>query len=164
MKKHYLSVLLLLFAQHAFARGMSAQEAVCLSQIKDETDFIISRINMVHKGYEEKVKQSGLAQYKSGDYSTIALLDNTIRKYHRKLVRKYKKYPFRYQKKVTASSHSGSTHCLAEQVRVESVGSIHEFELSWQRAFEQAQKNASYFTQVGDINGPKPAKTESPPE
>ena len=159
MKKHVLTLILLLFVHHAFARGLSAQEAVCLSQIKDETDFIISRINMIHKGYEEKVKQSDFAKYKSGDYSTIGLLDNTIRKYHRKLVRKYKKYPFRYQSKIQASNHTGSSHCFAEQVRVESVGSIHEFELSWERALEQAEKNASYFKQVGDIHAPPPAAT-----
>ena len=164
MKKHLVSVFLVLIAQHAFARGMSAQESVCLSQIKDETDFVISRINMIHKEFEQQVKHSSLAKFKSGDYSTIGLLDNTIRKYHRKLVHQIKKYPFRYRAKIQASNRPASNRCLVEQVRIESVGRIHEFELSWQRAIEQAERNASYFKQVDDINGPAPAGAAAPLE
>ena len=155
MKKHVLAMLLLLLVQHAFARGMSAQEAVCLGQIKDETDFIISRINIIHKGYEDQVKKSEFGKFKSGDYSTIGLLDNTIRKYRRKLVHKYKKYPYRYKADIKSSHRKASKPCLVEQLRIESVGSLHEFELSWQRAIEQAKKNAGYFKQVDDIDGPR---------
>jgi len=151
MKKQLLPMFLLLFSQPAFARDMSPQEAVCLSQIRDETDFIISRINLIHTDYEKQLKQTALGKFKSGDYSTIGLLDNSIRKYHRKLVHKFKKYPFRYQAKIKASHRSGSKRCLADQLRTEAVGTIHGFEISWQKALEQAEKNASYFQQVDEL-------------
>jgi len=151
MKKQLLPMFLLLLSQPAFARDMSPQEVVCLSQIRDETDFIISRINLIHSDYEKQLKQSALGKFKSGGYSTIGLLDNSIRKYHRKLVHKFKKYPFRYQAKIKAAHHSGGKRCLAEQLRTEAVGTIHEFEISWQKALEQAEKNASYFQQVDEL-------------
>jgi hypothetical protein len=152
MKKCMLAVLVLMCSTQVLARGMSTQEAVCLSRIKDETDFIISRINLIHRDYEKQVKDSAFAKFKSGDYSTIGLLDNTIRKYHRKLVHQYKNYPFRYESRIKAMRHAGSKHCLVDELRGESVGSIHEFELSWQKALRQAKKNAMYFKQMDDIN------------
>lgn len=152
MKKHLVSALLLMMAPQVFARGMSAQEVECLSQIREETDFIISRINLIHSGYEKQLKRSPLVQFKSGDYSTIGLLDNTIRKYHSKLVHQFKNYPLRYQARIKASHYSGSRRCVAQQLRDESVGTIHEFELSWQKALRQAEQNASYFKQVDGIN------------
>ena len=87
MKRRMLALLLVLASAHVLASGMSAQQVACLSQIKDETDFIISRINLIHRGYEKQLKHTALGKFKSGDYSTIGLLDNTIRKYHRKLVK-----------------------------------------------------------------------------
>lgn len=152
MKKHLLPMFLLLVSQYAFARDLSPQEVVCLSQIRHETAFIISRINLIHTDYEKQLKHTAVGKFKSGDYSTIGLLDSTIRKYHRKLVHKFKRYPFRYQAKIKASHRSGSKRCLADQLRTEAVGTIHEFELSWQKVLEQAENNASYFKQVDGMN------------
>jgi len=151
VKKCMLAVLLLLESSLVLARGMSTQEAECLSRIKDETDFIISRINLIHRDYEKQVKDSAIAKFKSGDYSTIGLLDNTIRKYHRKLVHRYKNYPFRYKSRIKTSRHAGSKQCLVDELRYESVGAIHEFELSWRKALHQAKQNARYFKQMDDI-------------
>ncbi len=151
MKGRMLVLVFLLASCHVQARGLTAQEATCLSQIKDETDFIVSRINLIHRDYEKQVKHTGLGKFKSGDYSTIGLLDNTIRKYHRKLVKRLKGYPFRYQTGIKASRQKPSKACLAKQLRNESVGTIHEFELSWQKALQEAEKNASYFQQIDGI-------------
>jgi len=151
MKRSVLMLVILLASCYVQARGLTAQEATCLSQIKDETDFIISRINLIHHDYEHQLKQTSLGKFKSGDYSTIGLLDNTIRKYHRKLVKRLKGYPFRYQARIKGSSPKASKACLAERLRNESVGTIHEFELSWQKVLQEAEKNASYFQQIDGI-------------
>ena len=119
---------------------------------RHETDFIISRINLIHRGYEKQLKHTALGKFKSGDYSTIGLLDNTIRKYHRKLVKDLKAYPFRYRRRIKAAHGAGSKHCLADSLRNESVGTIHKFELGWQKALQEAKKNASYFQQVDGID------------
>lgn len=151
MKTYLLAVLLTMGASQVLAQELSANEAECLSQIKDEADFIVSRINLIHRDYEKRIKRSALGKFKSGDYSTISLLDNTIRKYHRKLVYKIKNYPFRYQTKIKASHRAGKQRCLAKQLRDESVGTIHEFELSWEKTLHQAEKNAHYFQQLDEI-------------
>jgi hypothetical protein len=148
MKRCLFTVLLLLSAGSVLARGMTAQEVECLSQLQDESDFIVSRINLIHSSYEKQVEDSHLAKFKSGDYSTIGLLDNTIRKYRRKLVHQIKNYPFRYEAKIQASHRAVSKRCLVKQLRDESVGTIHEFEISWEKTLKQAQRNASYFQQL----------------
>ena len=152
MKRRMLALLLILASAHVLASGMSAQQVACLSQIKDETDFIISRINLIHRGYEKQLKHTALGKFKSGDYSTIGLLDNTIRKYHRKLVKDLKAYPFRYRRRIKVAHGAGSKRCLADSLRNESVGTIHKFELGWQKALQEAKKNASYFQQVDGID------------
>ena len=139
---------MLLGTSLASARDMSAKEMKCLGQIRDETDFIVSRINLIHRDYEKQVKQSALGKYKSGNYSTHELLDNTIRKYHRKLLHKIKRYPFHYEARVKATPRSKSQPCLAEQLRDESIGMIHHFEVSWEKTLRQAQENAHFFRQV----------------
>lgn len=151
MNQYLLVVLLLLAALPAQARDMSSRETECYKQIKDEADFIVSRINLIHHDYENQVKQSALGRFKSGDYSTIKLLDNTIRKYHRKLVHKIKNYPFRYERRLRKERHHRHAHCLAQDLRNESVGTIHEFELNWRKALRQARKNARYFKQLDNM-------------
>lgn len=152
MNRGTLALLLVLATFHTQAREMSAQEAACLSQIREETDFIISRINLIHRNYEQQLKHSALGKFKSGDYSTIALLDNTIRKYHRRLVRRLKDYPFRYRDKIADAHRSGRKRCLADRLRNESVGTIHKFELSWQKVLHAAEENAGYFQEMEDIH------------
>ncbi|MBI1422455.1 MAG: hypothetical protein GC149_03240 [Gammaproteobacteria bacterium] len=151
MKTCMLALLLLLESSMALARGMTTREAECLSQIKDETDFVISRINLIHRDFEKQVKQSAIGDFKSGDYSTVGLLDNTIRKYHRKLVHRFKNYPFRYRAKINSSKSGRSRACLAEELRTESVGAIHDFELTWQETLRKAEKNVIYFQQLDEL-------------
>lgn len=153
MNRTLLLVCVFLQALMVYAQGVSAKEAECLNKIHKESDFILSRINMINKDYETQVKQSQYGNFKSGDYFTNGLFDNTIRKCHRKLVRNYKKYPFRYQRQIHKSHHvSQNKGCLADQLHLDAMGKIHYFELSWQEAIERAEKNAIYFKQVDDIN------------
>lgn len=152
MKHCMLGLMLLLGSMPVLARGLTAREVECLREIRDEADFIVSRIDLINHDYEKQIRHSALGKYKSGDYSTIGLLDNTIRKYHRKLVRQYKNYPFRYKTRVKASPRTGSRHCLVQELRNESVGAIHQFELGWQKTLEKARKNASYFQQIDDMH------------
>lgn len=148
MKLCLLAVLLVLVSLPTQAQELSPREAECLSQIKAEADFIVSRINLVHREYEDQVKHSGLGKFKSGGYSTVRLLDHTIRKYHRRLVHKIENYPFRYERGLK----SGHRYCLAQELSDESVGTIHEFELRWQKTLREARKNARYFKQLDEMN------------
>lgn len=150
--KLFLSLVLMLVAHCVLARELMPQEMNCLKQIREESDFILSRINSVHQEYEGKLKQSGLVNFEAGNYSTIELLDNTIRKYHRELVHKVKAYPFSYKAKIQRSQAAGSKRCMVDQLQADAVGTIHEFELSWQKALHQAEKNARYFKQVDRLD------------
>lgn len=125
---------------------------MCLSQIRDEADFIISRINLIHRDYEQQVKHSAFGKFKSGEYSTTGLLDNTIRRYRQKLVKRLKDYPFRYRDTIKSSRHAAGKHCLAGMLHSESVGTIHEFELSWQKVLREAEKNAGFFQRIDGIH------------
>lgn len=151
MKQCLLAMLLILASLPAWAKGMSSRDAKCIRQIKEEADFIISRINLIHRDYENRVKHSALGHFRSGDYSTIKLLDNTIRKYHRRLVHQIKNAPLRYQARLKAGHHTKHALCLAQKLRDESVGTIHEFELSWEKALRQANKNARYFKRLDEM-------------
>lgn len=152
MKLSLLTLLMVLASSGALARGLTAQQSRCLSQIRNETDFIISRIDLIHRDYEQKIKRTDLGKFKSGDYSTVGLLDNSIRKYHRTLVKRLKKYPFQYRKRIRKSHHKSEKPCLAEQLRDQSVGTIREFELSWEKTMRKAKDNASYFKQVDGLH------------
>jgi len=152
MKKLCLLLGLLVLPQIALAAGLNASESECLSRIRDEVDFIVSRLNLIHRSYEKQVSDSALGQFKSGGYSTVTMLDNTIRKYHDRLVRRIRKYPFQYKSRLKSVHLTGSRRCLAERLRAESVGTIHEFELSWQKALRQAQDNAVYFRRMDHIH------------
>lgn len=150
--KYLLSMLLLCCTQPALAQDGKSPENKCLQQLRAESEFILSRINSLNQEYEDKLKQSGLADFASGKYSTVALMDNTIRKYHRDLVRKVKKYPFHYSAKAGHSKQAGSKQCRVDKLQTDAVGAIHDFELNWQQALQQAQKNANYFRQVDNLN------------
>lgn len=148
MRQGLLVLLLFVTSLPVLAREMSGRQAQCYKRVRDEATFIVSRIDLIQHQYENQVKRSGLGKFKSGAYSTSKLLDNTIRKYHRKLVRKFKNYPIRYASQLRLGQHPKSPHCLAAYLQDESVGTIHEFELSWQQALRQARKNARYFKQL----------------
>ena len=152
MNKMMLAVLLGLLATAALARDMTTRQAECYGRIKQEADFIVSRINLIHRDYESRLKRSAIGGFKSGQYSTTRLLDNTIRRYHRKLVRRLKNYPFRYEASLRGAQGSKHAPCLARKLQNESVGTIHEFEVSWQRAFRKARDNARYFRQLDNMH------------
>lgn len=151
MKQGLLALLLIMASWPVLAQDMSAREAKCYHRIKNEADFILSRINLIHREYENQVKHSGLARFKSGSYSTSQLLDNTIRKYHRRLVHQIRNYPIRYATRLRQGQHLQHPTCLASSLQDESVGTIHEFELSWQKALRQARNNARYFKQLNGM-------------
>ena len=134
--------------QTCAARELSAREQQCLAAIEAEVAFITSRVELIHGEYEEKVQLTGLENYQSGDYSTITWLDNSIRKYRLSLVIDVRSYPQRYKKQV----QTGSQHCPAEQLKVQGIGMIHDFEKSWSQALEKAQQNADYFRRLEEMN------------
>jgi hypothetical protein len=133
------------------AGGLSASELQCLSRVREESNFIVSRINLVHREYEKQLKDSGLGGFKSGNYSTGTLLNNTIRKYHRSLVHRIQSYPIKYETRLRGTQHPGGGVCLARQLHEQAVGTIHEFELSWERALADARTNAEYFRHLDGI-------------
>lgn len=151
MKQSLLVLLLVAVSSSVLAQGMSVRQMACYKRIRDEADFIVSRINYIHREYEHKVKQTGLGRFKAGSYSTTKLLNNSIRKYHRKLVHKFRNYPIRYATRLRLGQHLKSSPCLAGRLENESVGTIHEFELSWQKALSQARTNARYFKQLDEM-------------
>lgn len=148
MKTCMLVVLWGALSTTALAKGMTAKQAECYSQIKQEAAFIVSRINLIQRDYEGRVKHSALGVFHSGGYSTRKLLDNTIRQYHRKLVHRIENYPIRYAARLGQGRHAT---CQASNLQDESVGTIHKFELSWQKALSQARKNARYFSQLNKM-------------
>ena len=150
--RQVIALVLVLISHPASARELMPQEKQCLKQIREEADFILSRIDVVHQEYENKIKATGLTDFKSGNYSTIGLLDNTIRKYHRDLVHKVKSYPFNYKAKISNSKQKRKKRCMADKLQADAVGTIHGFELHWQKAFRQAEKNANYFRNVDSLN------------
>jgi len=138
-----LGLLILPLTPHAADKPASRTQ--CLDQIRAESEFIVSRINFVHRSYEKQLSDSGLGQFQSGDYSTSTMLDNSIRKYHHKLVQKILDYPIQYSSRLRGVQRAGKGSCLARQLHEQAVGTIHEFELSWEHALKSARANADYF-------------------
>lgn len=152
MKTYMLAVLLGLLPTMVQAQEMTARESACYGRIKQEADFIVSRINLIHRDYENRLKHSGLGRFQSGSYSTRKLLDNTIRQYHRRLVHRIQNYPIRYTDRLRHRQHRKPPRCLAGKLQNEAIGTIHQFELSWQKALRQARKNARYFSQLDGMH------------
>lgn len=139
----------LLFCMNmALARELTAAEKQCLAQIRAEVAFITSRVELIHREYEDKLDDAGLTRYESGEYSTPGLLDNSIRKYRLALVDDLRVYPQRYQQQLQA----GQRGCLAEQLKIQGIGMIREFELNWSRALDKARQNAEYFRRLEQMN------------
>lgn len=132
----------------ALARELTAAEKQCLAQIRAEVAFITSRVELIHREYEDKLDDAGLTRYESGEYSTPGLLDNSIRKYRLALVDDLRVYPQRYQQQPQA----GQRGCLAEQLKIQGIGMIREFELNWSRALDKARQNAEYFRRLEQMN------------
>ena len=132
----------------AASRDLSVSEQQCLAQIRAEVSFITSRVNLIHREYESKLEVTGLAEYQSGEYSTIGLLDNSIRKYRLSLMGDLKAYPQRYQWQLAA----GNRQCPVDQLKIEAVSMIRDFEMNWARALDKAQQNASYFRRLEQMN------------
>jgi len=152
MKKIFPFLGLLCMPLPVLAGGLSLSEAQCLDRVRAESDFIISRINYVHRKYEKQVSESDLGRFTSGDYSTVSLLDNTIRKYHRSLVRKFQSYPLKYASRLRGVQHPGQQACMAGKLHEQAVGTIHEFELNWERALKTARANAEYFRHMDGLH------------
>lgn len=130
------------------AQELSTREQQCLAEIEAEVAFITSRVELIHDEYEKKLETAGLQQFQSGDYSTIVMLDNSIRKYHLSLVRDVRRYPQLYRQQL----QTGNRNCPAEQLKLQGIGMIHSFERDWTQALEKARQNAEYFQRLEQMN------------
>jgi len=145
-------ILLLVFVSYAqtlSAAPLSAAQIKCLAKIDEQVDFIIYGIERVNQQYEEIVKEKKLDEFKSGEYSADVFLDKSIRKYRLELTGEIKSYPQRYiaiQKK-----SAGNSRCIASQLQSDGVGIIHNFEVTWQKAIENANKNRKFFQSVESL-------------
>lgn len=121
-------------------------EKACLKKINEEVSFVLSGIEAVNREFEDRVQRDKLAEFKAGEYSGNAFLDNSIRKYRMDITGKVKAWPVKYQS--LASRRNETVPCTAQQLQHDAVGIIHDFEVNWDRVVQKAQQNQEFFQSI----------------
>ena len=144
-----ITLLLMFYCHMAFSNELPATQKQCLKKIREEVSFILSGIETVNQQYEEQLRARKLANFTSGDYSTNAFLDKSIRKYRMDITGKVRSYPQQYKNMLM--KENGKKHCIVNTIQNDAIGIIHAFEISWQQTIEKADKNRKFFQSIDNL-------------